>query len=192
MNQEPFNVDYFFNPRFLHLLDCVTECCICLQNAVQVGSHNVVYFKCLMHSIISIIFEEFSTTHVQFIFTPDFVILGPDELSKYIRKEGFPFVLSCIDDERDPSFLNPELERDLPILELLLRKCWENLYSILGILNFFLPENLDAFKEKLFQSDAVQLFLSGQRYDNSMSEINNLSLAEEVFMQFTERHLYDV
>ena len=90
-----------------------------------------------MHFLISIIFKEFSVIHIQFISTPDMLILGPDELSNYIQKEGSPFVLACIDDERDPSFLDPELERDLPILEILSHRCWENLYCIFGILNFF-------------------------------------------------------
>ena len=76
-----------------------------------------------MHFLISIIFKEFSVIHIQFISTPDMLILGPDELSNYIQKEGSPFVLACMDDEKDPSFLDPELERDLPIFEILLHRC---------------------------------------------------------------------
>ena len=71
-----------------------------------------------MHFFISIIFKELSVIHIQFISTPDIstpdmLILGPDELSNYIQKARFPFVLACIDDERVPSILDPELERDL-------------------------------------------------------------------------------
>ena len=50
-------------------------------------------------------------------------------------------------------------------------------------------ENIDAFKEKLFSSDEVESFFSGHRYDDNTDKMNDLSLAEKAFMQFTERHL---
>jgi len=136
-----------------------------------------------MHFLISIIFKEFSLIHIQFISTPDMLILGPDELSSYIQKARFLFVLACIDDERDPSFLDPELERSYYIG--VGKTCIVFLASLI-----FLPENIDAFKEKLFSSDELESFLSGHRYDDNTNEMNDLSLAEKIYMQFTKRHLF--
>ena len=51
-------------------------------------------------------------------------------------------------------------------------------------------ENIDAFKEKSFSSDEVESFLSDHRYDDNPDKMNDLSSAEKVFMQFTERHLF--
>ena len=52
-------------------------------------------------------------------------------------------------------------------------------------------KNIDAFKEKLFSSDEVESFLSGHRYDDNTDEMNDLFLAEKVFMQFKEGHLFN-
>jgi len=66
------------------------------------------------------------------------------------KKVEFSFVLACIDDERIPDeIFDPELERDIQIFEFLLRsRCWKNLYYciIVGIVNFLVRENFDAFE----------------------------------------------
>ena len=76
LETEPFNIDL----RFLHLLDCLNEHCICLRNAIHIGSHNIAYFKCFIHSITSLIFEEFAIVEAVFIEIPD-VIITAGELS---------------------------------------------------------------------------------------------------------------
>jgi len=100
-----------------------------------------------MHSIISLIFEEFSIIQAAFNEILDvIIIITADELNYHIgRDEGFSLILATIDDQRDPHFRDMALHRDPPILKLLLCMCWIKLHNILGVLIFFLPDNLHQF-----------------------------------------------
>jgi hypothetical protein len=59
-----------------------------------------------MHSIISLIFEEFSIIQAAFNEILDvIIIITADELNYHIgRDEGFSLILATIDDQRDPHF----------------------------------------------------------------------------------------
>ena len=89
---ENFYIDNFFNPCFLNLLDCVKESSVLVSKI----SAKELYFKCIIHSIINIIFEEFAESHQDFIRRPpDILCLENDELKSYLGI--FPDVIECLD-----------------------------------------------------------------------------------------------
>ena len=168
-----FGVDYHFNSRFLHLLDCLKLSSILLLNATM---QKHMFFNCITYSILQIIFIEFFHIHQDSIQRPEITNLGEDELTFLL--ENFPLAMGLLDSDLNVGWAEV---RNSAILKRSLGLIWMDLFRMKD--NFeFLVEDIDKVTSTYFCHFEFKAFISGERYDDSFEENNYLTLAEKIFL----------
>jgi hypothetical protein len=84
-----FPIDYYYNNRFLHLVNFIHTCANCIWSYLHFRTGNDLFYSILLIKVIDNFFEEFTVPHSNFI-TPleDCIILDDHNLMAMITQLG--------------------------------------------------------------------------------------------------------
>jgi len=138
------------------------------------------FFNCITHSILQIIFIEFFHIHQDSIQRPEVTNLDEGELM--FPLENFSLTMDVLDSDLNVGWAEV---RNSAILKRSLGLIWMDLLRMKD--NFeFLIEDIDKITSIYFSNSEFQSFISGERYNDYFEEDNFLTLAEKIFFEYLE------
>ena len=132
-----FDVDMNLTPRFMHLVDCIHECCIFLNSAINFDSPQHNFFLLFLQKILDIIRQEHALLHREFQFfsRPDVVCISKHDL----RLAVMSFEEYFIEPINDLLELRYGINRDKAAIRDWLHSFYYFITELEDNINFFSP-----------------------------------------------------